>query len=193
MIEAEKKSNKKKIEMARAISLGHNTIVQGIDLDGDGKADVFNVDLDGDGVMDVTLDENQMKEVVASPKDLSPRESMWEKGALIEVYSQTIKEWCPGKVLEVMPVAKKIRVEYDVNSNTLGEKTIPWNNSTIRRPVSSPTEQPKITMMGTTSDLSNLGTLSPEALTTMLKSLTQRVETIASNVEHMMDTRLSQL
>merc|ERR1719163_190913 len=48
MIEKEKVASEARVAMARAISLGHNTIVQGIDLDGDGKADVFNVDLDGD-------------------------------------------------------------------------------------------------------------------------------------------------
>lgn len=61
----------------------------------------------------------------------------WVVNAPIEVYSQSINEfseWCSGKVLEVDKVNKMIRVEYDVNSNTLGEKTVRWTSPLVRRP-----------------------------------------------------------
>merc|ERR1711964_177613 len=123
----------------------------------------------------------------SSTLDLSRGAPQWVVNAPIEVYSQTIKEWCPGKVLEVDKVNQKIRVEYDVNSNTLGEKTIPWTNPSIRHPANRQSPQMGAMGGGLSTDLTSMRNMSPEALTTMLASLTKRVEILSGKVEQIIN------
>lgn len=197
MLDEKKKDQQAAVRVARARSVGKtfndDTVIQGVDIDGDGVADIYTVDVDGDGIADITLDKDEMAqaEQQAMPgrhDDLSRGGPRWVVGAPIEVYSQTIKEWCPGKVLEVDKVNKKIRVEYDVNSNTLGEKTIPWTNPSIRHPANLQSQQMGAMGGGLSTDLTSMRNMSPEALTTMLASLTKRVEMLSDKVEQIINT-----
>lgn len=138
------------------------------------------IDADGDGIADVVLSKDEMAQI-------------WTVGEPIEVYSHTIMQWCSGQVKEVNHKEQRIKVEYDVDGNTLGEKTIPFKHDSIRRPagaaiggkavqvVSGKSTLGPVAQGGGTGNIENMG-----ELTNILKNFQSKLDAIASKVDTLM-------
>lgn len=69
------------------------------------------------------------------------KEQLWTVGDFIEVYSKSMKTWCPGTVREINADEGCVRVEYDVDGSTVGEKYLPFDDDAIRFPATALVQQ----------------------------------------------------